>query len=373
MNKLHLFILLLVFIISSCKKIDDLTPQSRSFYMGFQPWAHDINHAATLQAYNNIAVYGDIISMQLDMGIPWEQAYNKETYPEDVVEELNERKSLIPPNTKIFLSVMPLSLGRDDIAEYWGQESDEIKRKWAAKSFADTMVISAFLNYSRDMIAFFDPDYFCYTVEANASFTETDPKYHDFLIFCDTVYNTLKSEYPDLPIMLSLVTNFLGGDYLETTTKQLLQYSDYIAISSYPFLLPHALYGDANPQRIPKDWFRRIVSYAPDKPVCVSETGYIAEDLELHGFHIDLRGREEWQAEYVQWLFTEMNDLNAEFVIWFTARDYNYAGEKLEGIVPPAYYIWIDTGIQDEDGFERPSAKIWKQWKSIPRINKAED
>ncbi len=362
----HLFFFFLVIGFSSCKKVDDLTPESRSFYMGFQPWEHDLGHGATLVAYNNISKYGDIISTQLDNGVPWEQAYTGVDFPSDVITNLSERKSLTPSNAKVFLSLMPLSEGRNDIAPYWGQENETIKQEWGAKKFTDSTVIIAYLNYCRRMIDFFNPDYFCYAVEANASFLVTDSIYQEFLPFCDTVYHTLKSEYPNLPIMLSLVTNFLGGDIVTETTEQLLQYSDYVAISSYPYLLPNASTGNANPQKIPSNWFNRMADLAPNKPVCITETAYIAEDLKVPAYFIDLIGREEWQAEYVQQLFTKMNNLNAEFIIWFTARDYDYAGKKLEGIVDPAYYVWMDTGILDGDGRERPSAKIWKQWKSLP-------
>lgn len=366
-KKYYLFFLLLIIFIG-CKKMNDITPESRSFYMGFQPWVHDLNHAAKIHVYDNIAKYGDIISTQLDNGVPWEQALTGTDFPSDVQSELDERKSLIPSNAKVFLSLMPLSEGRTGLASYWGTEDEEIKQQWANRNFADSLIIKAYLNYCRRMIHFFQPDYLCYAVEANSAFCETDTTYQEFLIFCDTVYGSLKNEYPDLPIMLSLGTNLLGGggDIIEGTTKQLLQYSDYVAMSTYPFLLPNIQIGNADPQLIPDNWFKRMPDLAPDKPVCITETGYIAEDLDLPAYFIDLKGREVWQAAYVQQLFEEMNQLNAEFIIWFTPRDYNYAGEKLEGIVDLSFYIWIDTGILDEDGRERQSAKIWKAWKEIP-------
>ncbi len=366
MNRTYLIFFLLILLLAGCKKIDDLTPEKRSFYMGFQPWEHDLSYAAKIHAYDNISKYGDIISTQLDNGVPWEQALTGADYPPDVQKELDERKELTPDNVKVFLTLMPLAENRKGFAPYWGEVNDEIRVSWTNRNFKDTLVIKAYLNYCKRMIDFFEPDYFAYALEANASFAETDVIYQDFLVFCDTVYHTLKIEYPNLPIMLTLVTNFLGGDIVEGTTEQLLQYSDYVAISSYPFLLPNIPIGNANPQNIPSNWFNRMVALEPNKPVCISETAYIADNLKLPTYFIDLKAREEWQAEYVQELFEEMNNLNAEFIIWFTARDYNYAGKKLEGIVDPAYYIWIDTGILDEDGKERQSAKIWKAWKKIP-------
>lgn len=262
---------------------------------------------------------------------------------------------------------MPLAEGRDGIAPYWGENKENESVFWQSKPFTSTEIITAYLNYCHRMIAFFEPDYFCYAVEANASFSINDPIYQDFLVFCDTVYNTLKAEYPNLPIMLSLVTNFLGGDIVTETSNQLLQYSDYVAMSSYPFLLPNKPIANADPQQIPGNWFDHLPALAPNKPICITETAYIAEDLSIPAYHIDLKGREEWQALYVNDLLSKMNSLSAEFVIWFTARDYDYAGQKLEGIVDPAYYIWKDTGLLDGDGKERPAAEFWKEWKSLKR------
>ena len=182
----------LIILIFSCKKIDDLTPETRSFHIGFQPWAHDLGYSATVHAYDNISIYGDIISTQLDDGIPWEQAYTGADFPTDVLDNINERKALTPQNAKVFLSLMPLSEGRDDIAQYWGQENETIKQQWSSKKFTDTAVVTAYLNYCRRMIDFFQPDYFCYAVEANASFSETDITYQEFLPFCDTIYSIIK-------------------------------------------------------------------------------------------------------------------------------------------------------------------------------------
>jgi len=369
MNKnslVYIISITFLLIISSCNKIDNLTPESRPFYMGFQPWEHDLSKSAKLHAYDNIEKYGDIISTQLDNGVPWEEALIGANYPADVQKELDERKKLTPSNVKVFLTLMPLAEDRNGFGPYWGDVEQSVKEKWTGRNFRDTLVISSYLNHCRNMINFFNPDYFAYALEANAAFSETDVIYQDFLFFCDTVYHTLKIEYPDLPIMLTLVTNFLGGEIVEGTTEQLLEYSDYVAMSSYPFSLPNIKVGDANPSLIPENWFSRFQELAPNKPFCITETAYIAEDLELPAYFMDIKGREEWQAEYVHFLFEEMTLLNAEFVIWFSVRDYNYAGDKLEGIIDPAFYFWIDTGILNEDGKERQSAKFWKAWKSLP-------
>ncbi|MFV2073369.1 MAG: hypothetical protein ACC742_12055, partial [Thermoanaerobaculales bacterium] len=100
-----------------------------------------------------------------------------------------------------------------------------------------------------------------------------------------------------------------------------------------------------------------------DKPFAITETGYIAETLDLPELGIFQEGRQEWQAAYVQQLMAELGRLDAEFVVWFVPRDHDLMNETLQQMgVPlgPAFFVWRDTGLLDGDGNARPGLRIWQ-------------
>ena len=63
-------------------------------------------------------------------------------------------------------------------------------------------------------------------------------------------------------------------------------------------------------------------------------------------------------------LFLEANDLDIEFIIWFSIVDYDawqtVYGNKISR-------IWRDTGLYDEDLYERSALKTWQNWLSYTK------
>ena len=133
-----------------------------------------------------------------------------------------------------------------------------------------------------------------------------------------------------------------------------------MAVSSYPYV------EQADPGELPQDWFSQMQDLAPDKPFAVAETGYIAQDLVLVQYGVEIQGTDEWQADYVRFLFDKANELQAEFIVWFVSRDYDLAWERVGAGVDEIFKLWRDTGLLDGDGNGRPSLQIWDEWLGLP-------
>lgn len=71
------------------------------------------------------------------------------------------------------------------------------------KDFDDPDVITAYINYCRDMIKRFKPDYMAYWIEVHYVATKKPSQWPGFLKFAKEVYTTLKAENPSLPIFVS--------------------------------------------------------------------------------------------------------------------------------------------------------------------------
>ena len=364
-SRLRLSALIAVaFLTLSCDGVTG-TVKSRPYYLGFTPWPYDITEAAVEETYRNIGVYADLICHHIDDGVPWPEALNGEPYHPNVQADIESRLNHTPHGHKVYLSVGMLGPDRYGLAGYWAEESNgEMPPGWQGKTFDDPEVIAAYTNYCRYMIDAFDPDYFAYGIEVNANFTSSDTEFPGLMTLISDVYTSLKGEYPSLPIFLSLIAINSGKDPTEfyATTKQMLAYSDYVAVSTYPFWeFILNVTGDSDPDKVVEaDWLSAMAELDPKKPFAVAETGYIAEDLTLNDYGVNIEGTEEWQARYVEMLFDECERLDARFIVWFCVRDYDQLWEYLEGEGFDEFFkTWRDTGLIDGDGNPRKALKVW--------------
>ena len=124
------------------------------------------------------------------------------------------------------------------------------------------MIIEAYINFCYYMIDIFDPDHFAYGIEVNMLATSNPEVFEKYLIFLEQVYPQLKSKYPDLPVFLTFQTEYYyqNPETQEPAIERLLSFTDYIALSSYPFIA----YPD--PATIPDDYFQHLHDIAPEKP-----------------------------------------------------------------------------------------------------------
>src|SRR5437899_2552415 len=81
---------LILFLPCCSKKQEALSP--RTFYMGVTPWPSDFTTVGQDQAYAFIQDHCDLVSHHFDEGIPYQEAFNHEPFPLNLVNDLNLRK-----------------------------------------------------------------------------------------------------------------------------------------------------------------------------------------------------------------------------------------------------------------------------------------
>ena len=343
-------------------------PESRPFYMGFTPWPYDFTQKAVDDTYCTVLQHSDLIAHHFDGGVPWEEALAGKPYHPHVIQEIENRVKE-SKGKKVYVAVTPLGFDRKSLALYWGRQSNMESGRWNRKKFSDFEVITAYTNFCRYMIDAFDPDYMAYGIEVDAALPE-GRTFEEFRVLVETVYTTLKKENPDLPLFLTFqVTSSHDKEAKQRIDEQLLMYSDYVAVSAYPFwMFGESVAEKADPRNIPRDLFSSMAELAPEKPFAVAETGYIAEDLIIKSLSITIEGSEKGQADYVQWLLEECTTLHAEFVVWFVSRDYDQAWETLEEMGADEFLkTWRDTGFLDGKGNYRLALQVWDAWLQLPR------
>ncbi|MGR3279288.1 hypothetical protein ACSYAD_29925 [Acaryochloris marina NIES-2412] len=378
-----LAITLLVVVLASrliTKNMSQPHPEQRSFYQGFIYQPYDWSDEAFEETFRVIGENSDIIGFYFDGFVPWNEAAAKKPYHPVQEQEIQKRINGIKPHQKIFLGTSLLGSDRVSLSGYLGEYEIPRTGKWKDKTFDDPEVIAAYLNWCRDLITRFQPDYFMYVAEVDSGLVDVDdPRFQSLLRSVEQIYPVLKQEFPSLPILIEFVLeNDEEMSKRADVTQLLLPYTDMYAVSTFPFIMT-----GGNPADIPRDWFTRAKKIAPDKPFAVVETNFLAENFyhPTQGIPIPFRkkrllipAREKWQATYIEFLLSEANRLQAEFVLHWGYRDLDQLQAKLDDTggafdsnIHGFASLSKDCGLIDEKGRPRPSFNVWQKWLSLPR------
>ena len=349
----------------------DGTPAAptRSFAMGFTPWPY----AATLQAvgdtYAKVHAHGDLITHHLDSGVPWPEAYADAPpynagYNANVEGELDQRLANTDALMPVLLAVCPLNTQRNAPADYWGSSANMPRPSpWDSYDFGDQELADAYVNYLLNLIDRFAPAYCNYGIEATEYIRNHPTRANDLFGFLQAVYTAVKQVHPNLPLFISVTLQAPGSSdalLVQGYAAQIAACSDILGVSSYGYIF----YGHAdsgNPANLPADWLSQAQAYAPGLPLAIAESGWIAEDLVISSYSVNISGTADWQADYVQKLLAEADRLNALFVTWFAMVDFDTLWNDTLGQDPLAR-IWRDTGLYNETGQTRPSLAVWDAW-----------
>ncbi len=358
---------------AACRAAEDgdadvsTSPGTRTFYMSMTPWAYEFSAKARAYTYERLAERTDFVTHHFDDGVPWPEALAGEPYDDNVLSDIDQRLSHIKPGQKVYLALSPLGFDRRSLALYWGERSNLPRpRGWKKKGFDDEDVIAAYLSYCRYMISRFQPDYMAFAVEVNATFDEGDADFRAFEVFLTRVRAALKSEYPELPLFVTFIVPGRDGEGKRRykMARLMLPYTDYVAVSTYPYIEVAARGGgEADPDNLPRDWFSVMRDLAPDKPFAVAETGFIAENLDLNKYNVHVKSNPAYQAKYVNFLLEEANKLDADFVVYWCVRDYDQAWGLMSVLgLDELFKMWRDIGLYDGKGKRRKAADVWDNW-----------
>jgi|GEM_PF-2853429 len=346
-----------------------IDPVVREYQMGFTTWPYE----ATLDAINNNGLFisqnSDIISYHFQGGIPYIHADRPTPktlleYPDFVQNHVNLQIRSTNPR-KTYLAVDPINSLRNGIALNWNENGMMQPRtdKWENIRFNDLEFINAYLNFARMLIDEFEPDYFNFGTEATDLALASTEKFDDFIEFWGYTYTVLKSEYPDLKLMVSAALKSPDTTEMQTvgTIMNLMEdYVDMYGISTYPY----AFYNHedrGNPDTLPADWLTQVLQYTA-APLAITETSWPAENINIQNdFDLQVTSTPEDQYKYIRELFEEVNRINAAFVIWFTAADYDRLGQTSD-----LSKIWEDTGILDQNLVARPAYTEWNRLQQQP-------
>lgn len=338
--------------------------ETRSFLMGFTPWLYEATLDAQSTTYARLAAHGDIVKHHLMAGIPWEEALTESAYHPNVEAEIEGRLANTSNAFVTLLAIDSLNVERDTLSDNWGESTNmPLPGEWANRTWSSPEVITAYINFSSDMIDRFNPTYFEYGTEVGELIINDIDGFNDYLVFAEAVYTELKIRYPNLILTTSTTLKTPSSDRMNLIIEnydQLMPYTDVLGVSVYPYVFfDHNDRGD--PNNLPTNWLSQATAIANGKPIAISETGWIGENLSIPEFDYSEKSDPDKQSLFVSELLSEANALNAEYVIWWTVADYDALWNDTLGQDPLAK-IWKDIGLYDEDQLPRIGLNTWDDW-----------
>lgn len=341
---------------------------SRPFALAFTPWPYDATPAAVGFTYTEALAHGDWIAHHLDLGVPWEAALQGTSYPQAVEDELAQRVAFTPLGRPVYLAITPLNGARDGLALDWTDAgAAPLTAPWDTRTFADPEVATAFSNYALDLVGRFQPTCLNLAIEVSELALNDATAFQAFLGFESTVVQAVRAQYPALPLMVSVALKSPGSAEalaIEAAMPSALAPVDWLGVSAYPYaFFQHADKGD--PANLPSDWFGQVEALAAGRPIAITETGWIAEDLVVPAFSLNVASDEAKQDAYVTELFRVARDHDVRCIVWFTVADFDDLWNGALGQDPLAQ-LWRDTGLYDGMQVPRPALATWDAERTKP-------
>ena len=310
-------------------------------------------------AYQVIARDGNLAAWLWDDGVPWPEALVGAPYASGFMDTLQRRLAHRPAGHSVYVGITPMSSDHDGLALYRGDLGNQpLPPPWNGRTLDQPEVVGAYLNHCERMLAATAPAYFSYATEANLLYVYDPDEWPALLRLLAYVYPRLKAAHPGLPVFVTVQADtFLARtDTQAPVVRELLQYSDVVAVSTYPFL------GQPDPTRLPVNRLAALRDLAPEKPFVIAETCWPAQDVGAP-YPDSIPASADTQKQYVDLLAHDADALHARFVTWSFSRDYDQYWDTLGD---PRQRITMrpfrNCGLYDSAGHERPGLAVWRAW-----------
>lgn len=360
----------------------------RRFLLSFTVWPYDATVAAIQDTYVKIKQEGDTITHHLQGGIPWQDALDgkeayhpsiegdicgrlQQTYPQSNITPDASGRCFAPADAArrpIYLAVDSLDQTRRQLAGYWdARESEPLAQHapWDTYDFDEVRVSDAYASFALAMIDRFKPGLLNIGTEASELALHDEARYQRYVGFVARVVQKLKAKHPQLPLLISVALkspDSAEAMKMKALLPSLIQHIDVVGISVYPYAFFEPRVSD--PGQLPARWLSQVEDYTAGRPIAVTETGWIAQTLDVPTYGLYVPADDQTQLAFVQQLFDQCQQLQCLLINWFTVADYDRLWQFIGQ--DPVSHLWRDTGLYDDTLSARPALSLWRQWLARP-------
>jgi len=332
---------------------------------GFTPFPYDFTVEAINKTQELVVRNSSIYALHLDQCVPWHEMLDGKPLPTDWQREWKEMAAKIPPDHTRYIAVTPTGTDRETLAPACGaKEGTTRDLPWRLRfaDFDDDSVKRAYLAYVLAAVRQFRPDYINIGIEIDGM-ARSEKKWRQFEHLFDYVRKVLKRQHPQLKVGVEFILQGLMKPEIAQRVKPLVERSDYLGLSFYPYGSSFGEKFGYPPLGPPPDMWRKPLQWVrqyTDKPLALCETGFITRDAELPSYGLHMHGSEQLQRDFTRDLVDITRRDHYLFVIWFLVVDYDRLYAKMpKDASTEAFVLWRNLGFFDKDLRPKPA---WKEW-----------
>jgi len=334
---------------------------------GFTPFPYDYTAEAVMRTHALVVEHSTLYALHFDDCVPWQEMLTNQPLPARLQQDWDDLTQRIPQSHKVYVALTPGAKDRKSLAPACGASSDKpgtMPQELKDARFDHPRVQQAFLAYTRRAIQQFKPHFLNIGIEMGNMALRYPKDWPHFAAFYQQVYAALKQEFPALPISFSINPQMLREPQTANRVKPLVEQSDYLGLSFYPYSDPmeRKLGAPAMPagpgQAGWQDMLAWVRTYT-NKPLAMCETGFTTQDVTLKQFDLHLRGDSTLQEAYVRDLVQITKRDDYLFVVWFLLVDY----DKLYAKMPKGSEVnllWRNIGLFDGELRPKPALQAWQ-------------
>lgn len=322
---------------------------------GFTPFPYDVSAEAVEKTYAQTSKLATVFAIHRDNGVPWQEALDDGEFPQEVRDQWNEHARNLPKGQKIYVGLAPLATDRESMAP--ASKGSRTSPSFLRKSLAADEVKRAYLNYVRRAVALFHPDYLNIGIEVGELAKHSSRRWSDFEVLFEFVSTAIKKEYPNVKIGISFGLYTLMEPAIAERSRRLVEQSDYIGISFYPFIgTPEQVKAPPGQWQAPLDW----LGHYTKKPIAMVETGYSSTDVTLKSPEMHMHGTPALQQQYLTDLARVAKRDNYLMVNWFLLIDHDALSERVGLKKGDASRLWEHIGLIDKNLDPKPALATWQ-------------
>jgi hypothetical protein len=332
--------------------------------VSISPFPYDLTAIAVQTVNTIIKQNANVYTVQLDNGIPWEEALDDKPFDSEIMAKWEGYKSSVASNhQQVYLAIAPLAEDRISCAPGFNGATAP---SWATDEKHTTDQLKrAYTKYVLRALDYFRPTYLNLGVEAGDMAAKKPEKwslFEELFTYCTA---EIRKKHSSVQLGISFGLPLLMRSGVLKRVEKVVTLSDYVGISFYPYMSEFYRKLGASPLpdppdqwRQPLDWLARNVN----KPLAVCETGYSSTPVTLRRYGLNLSGSDDLQSAYVADLATFARRDHYLFVVFFLAVDCDALIEKLPSENETAK-LWEHTGFFHKNLKEKPAwASYQRAW-----------
>ena len=317
--------------------------EPRHFRLGFSSLPARLDDAAYVEALDLSALYGDLVLIQRSPS--WAE-FMPDSEPSEELRELTRRevRAIEERKLTLFYAIDPYNpADRSRLAA--------LPEGYAGAGIQNPNLRAALVAEARFVAGAYEPAYFAFGIEVNATFDRSPAEYEAYLGVYREVYDAVKEVSPRTLVFPTFqFEQLLGVTPWEVAHpprwERLAEFGerlDLVAIATFPSLAHEVA------KAIPADYYAQLRDHT-NLPIAFAATGF-SSATGPGGIN---SSTPDEQRRYLVRLLMDAETLQSPFVVWYAGRDPAFVSDL-------PIELLRSSGLQDTAGRPKEAWPVWAE------------